>query len=112
MNQSEKLARTWIDCWNRGVPDELPLIDDFQHESPFGKVRGRDNYLTWVKPLAAKNVTELRVIRTVSSGDACAIWFEMRTAQGWVPVCDWVTTKDGMITSIHSFYDASGLTQE
>lgn len=108
-SDAEHLARTWINLWNAGEPEKLPLADDFVHTSPFGRVSGRETYLEWVRPLAAKNVTSLHIERTLSEGNECAIWFVMETPAGKVDVCDWVETRDGQITAIHSFYDASDL---
>lgn len=106
-NSAETLARMWIDRWNEGAPDLIPLAENFKHTSPFGCVEGRQKYLDWVKPLAAKNVTELKILRTLSSSNAAAIHFEMHTPKGLVHVCDWVVVKEGKITEIHSFYDAT-----
>lgn len=104
-----ELARTWIECWNAGTPDDIPLAADFVHTSPFGRVSGRETYLEWVKPLAAQNVTDLRILRVLSDGDEAAIHFEMSTPSGPVQVCDWVRAHNGEIQEIHSFYDATGL---
>lgn len=103
------LATIWIERWNEGAPDSIPLAEDFAHTSPFGRVEGREKYLEWVKPLAAKNVTELRILRTLSSGNEAVIHFEMETPNGPVQVCDWVVVADGEIKEIHSFYDATEL---
>ncbi len=104
-----KLARIWIEKWNEGNPDSIPLHDDFTHSSPFGVVSGREKYLAWVKPLAADNVTDLRINRIIGDNDQAAIYFEMNTPGAWVPVVDWLDIKDGKILKIQSFYDASGL---
>ena len=53
-NESERLARAWIDGWNAGKPEDIPLAGDFTHASPFGVIRGRDEYLAKVKPMTAK----------------------------------------------------------
>ena len=106
---AEDLARVWIERWNEGAPDLIPLAEDFTHTSPFGRVQGRQTYLDWVKPLAAQNVTELRIVRTLAHGNAAAIHFEMQTPKGLVQVCDWVVVEDGRIKEIHSFYDATDL---
>lgn len=108
-HEAESLARAWIDGWNAGKPDDIPLAANFVHTSPFGTVSGREKYLDWVRPLAAKNVTSLKVVRTLAEGDECAIWFEMGTPGGMVRVCDWVQTRDGEIATVTSFYDASNL---
>jgi len=104
-----RLARSWIEHWNAGTPDEIPLADDFVHESPFGRVEGRARYLEWVKPLAAKNVQDLRGRQVLSNGTEAAIRFEMHSRGGIIEVCDWVTVKDETITAIRSFYDPTGL---
>lgn len=109
LSEAEALARAWIDGWNAGKPDDIPLANDFSHTSPFGTVSGRDDYLAWVKPLAAQNVTSLNIVKTMAEGKACAVWFEMGTPNGVVNVCDWVETQDGQIVAITSFYDASNL---
>ena len=109
LSKAEQLARTWIDLWNKGEPDALPLAPGFTHTSPFGRVEGREKYLAWVKPLAAQNVTSLKILRTMADGPQAAIHFEMETPQGLVQVCDWVTVSGDQITEIHSFYDATGL---
>lgn len=106
---AEALARLWIERWNEGAPELIPLAEDFKHTSPFGCVEGRQRYLDWVKPLAAKNVTALRILRTLPGSTSAAIHFEMQTPKGPVQVCDWVVVRGGAITEIHSFYDASGL---
>ena len=101
------LARLWIEAWNEGAPDRIPLAESFVHTSPFGRVAGRETYLEWVKPLAAQNVTTLTIRRVLASGDSAAIHFEMTTPKGPVEVCDWVVVSDGEIQEIHSFYDAT-----
>jgi SnoaL-like domain len=108
-NEAERLARAWIDGWNAGLPDDIPLAKNFVHTSPFGTVTGREKYLEWVRPMAAKNVTSLKIIRTLAGDGESAIWFEMMTPNGLVQVCDWVQTHNGEIIAITSFYDATNL---
>lgn len=108
-NEAERLARAWIEGWIRSTPDQIPLADEFVHSSPFGVVAGREKYLEWVKPLAAKNVASLKILKTVGNQFEAAIWFEMTTPQGTVPCCDWVEVEDGEIIAVNSFYDASDL---
>jgi hypothetical protein len=106
-NEAERLARAWIDGWNAGKPDKIPLAHNFAHTSPFGVVSGREKYLAWVKPLAARNVTSLKIVKTLGNNSESAIWFEMMTPGGLVQVCDWVETDNGEIVAVTSFYDPS-----
>jgi hypothetical protein len=39
---AEYQANYWIECWNNGTPDLIPLAEDFSHTNPFGHVEGRD----------------------------------------------------------------------
>jgi len=111
-NEAERLARVWIDYWNAGKPRALPLADSFVHVSPFGRLEGREHYLDTVIPMSERNVTELVVNRLMSSGNQAAIWFDMQTPTGRIPVCDWIIVENGKIAEIHSFYDASTLRYE
>ncbi len=108
-NDAERLARAWIEGWIEGKPDDIPLAPEFTHSSPFGIVKGREKYLEWVKPLSAKNVASLKIVKTLGGEDEAAIWFEMTTPKGLVLCCDWLHTSNGKIVSIQSFYDATDL---
>ena len=108
-SSAETLARTWIERWSEGAPDLIPLAEGFTHTSPYGRVSGREKYLEWVKPMAARNVTKLTIRRTLAQGNQAAIHFEMQTPTGPIEVCDWVVVDDGQIAEIHSFYDATDL---
>lgn len=101
------LAREWIEHWNAGSPDEIPLAETFYHTSPFGRVGPRDAYMEWVKPMAEKNVADLRIKRIIEDDNQATIHFDMHTPAGVIPVVDWVVVDGGEITEIHSFYDAT-----
>ena len=105
------LARGWIEAWVRMDMVWLRhrLHPDFVHESPFGRLEGRDLYLETVEPLARKSVRELRIIDVLADGERAAIRFVNRTAEGEVPSCDWLRVRDGLILDIRSFYDASAV---
>ena len=108
-SHAEELALAWIDLWNKGEPDQIPLTEDFVHTSPYGRVEGRKTYLEWVKPLARQNVTSLNVLRTIGGSDQAVVHFEMHTPAGTIQVCDWITVEGDQIAEIHSFYDATEL---
>jgi hypothetical protein len=108
MDGAERLARVWIEGWNAGKPYDIPLAADFSHSSPFGKIEGREKYLEWMKPMIGKG-PELRIVKTLGTGDEAVIRYEMRTPAGTVACCDWVEIRDGEIAAITSFYDATSL---
>lgn len=108
-NISERLARAWIDGWNAGKPEDIPLASDFTHASPFGVIKGRDEYLAKVKPMAAKNVASLEIVRVLSGDGESAIWYEVTTPNGVLQACDWLQTDNKKILAIMSFHDATEL---
>jgi hypothetical protein len=59
--------------------------------------------------MAAKNVTDLRILKTFGGDRESAIRFEMMTPNGPVQVCDWVEIENGEILAITSFYDPTNL---
>ena len=107
--KAERLALTWIELWNKDQPEAIPLAATFAHTSPFGRIEGRENYLETVKPMAKRNVTSLRVLKTLARSDEAVIHFEMQTRKGTIHVCDWITVEGDQISEIHSFYDATAL---
>ena len=106
---STELAAGWIEAWNRMDIDWLRerLAPDFVHVSPFGRLEGRDAYLSTVEPLARKSVQKLKVIDVIGSGEQAAVRFENHTPNGVVESCDWLRVENGVINEIRSFYDAS-----
>ncbi len=108
-NEAEQLARAWIDGWNAGKPDDIPLAPDFTHSSPFGVVTGRETYLEWVKPLAAANVTSLEIVKVMGRDGDAVIWYKMTTSGRVLACCDWVQSAKGLILAVTSFYDATDL---
>ena len=103
-NQAQELARAWIEGWSAGKPDDIPLASNFTHTSPFGVISGRERYLAWVKPLAAKNVSTLEILKTLGGENEAVINFVMSTPSGPVHVCDWVKTNNGEIVAVTSYY--------
>ncbi|MFQ5527918.1 MAG: nuclear transport factor 2 family protein [Thermoanaerobaculia bacterium] len=109
MDQAKKLAREWIEVWDRGDPSTLPLADGFVHVSPFGRIEGREKYLEVVRPMAEANVASLHIQDVIGEGDRACITFSMDTPNGPVACCDWVVVADGEIASVDSYYDSRNL---
>jgi hypothetical protein len=86
-----------------------PACRELHACEPYGRIEGRQTYLDWVRPLAARNVTQLRILRTLSDANQAAIHFEMQTPNRAIQVCDWIVVENGQIREIHSFYDATEL---
>jgi len=108
-NEAERLARAWIGGWNAGKPDEIPLARDFTHASPFSVVSGREKYLAWVKPLAARNVVSLNIVKTLGGDSESVIWFDDDDAGRTGADVRLGGNGRDEIVAVTSFYDASHL---
>ena len=106
---AESLARLWIEKWNEGRPEEIPLAEGFRHASPYGVIEGRQVYMDAVKPMAEASVTSLEIRRTVGGEADAAVWYRMTTGGVDVECCDWIQAEGGEITAITAFYDATEL---
>ena len=108
-DKARHLAHLWIDAWNRGEPESIPLAETFVHTSPFGRIEGRANYLEKTKPVAQRNVTALTVLETIATSEAAAILYDVQTPTGTLQACDWVFIEGETIVEIRSFYDPTDL---
>ena len=104
-----RLAHLWIEAWNRGEPESIPLAETFVHTSPFGRLEGRENYLEKTKPIAKRNVTSLTVLKTIATSEEAVILYEVQTPTGTLQACDWIFVEGENIAEIRSFYDPTDL---
>jgi hypothetical protein len=103
------LARLWIESWSIGDPSPIPLAKDFAHTSPFGRIEGRDAYLSFMEPMIGEGAPPLQVVRVLSHGYEAVIHYRIELPGGLLDACDWVKVARGQITEIHAFYDATRL---
>ena len=77
-----ELATLWLDAWNRGEPDRLPLADDFVHTRPFGRFEGAAEYLRVVEPMSRRSVESITILDVVEGPGRAAIRYEVATPAG------------------------------
>ena len=111
MATSTEMADGWIEAWRRMDMGWLRqhLAADFTHESPFGKLEGRDDYLAAVEPMARKSVAELTRLETVGAGERAVVRYENKTPNGVIEGCDWIVIEGEQIKTIRSYYDPTKL---
>lgn len=108
MNEREvdRMTRQWILVWNDGDPATLPLAEDFQHTSPYGRLEGRAHYLEVVVPMARENVAKLTIEDVLVSGNQSVVRYRVANPSGeTMPACDWLTFKDGKLARVWSYYE-------
>lgn len=104
----DPVVSKWFSCWQTGNLDELPVIENFTHTSPFGTIKTKAKYLQ----IVAKNKAEfldnkLTVTRQIKQGNQVCVQFEqINTTTGLeMTVCEWYTLDGDNIKEIRSFYN-------
>ncbi|WP_298761175.1 nuclear transport factor 2 family protein [uncultured Psychroserpens sp.] len=108
MKTIHPIVKKWFDCWNNGVIEDLPIADDFSHTSPFGTITPKSEYMDIV--LKNKNDflgNTLTIIKQIQEVENVCVQFEQKNKNTGLEmtVCEWYNIKDGLIKSIHSFYN-------
>ncbi len=102
------VVRQWFSCWETGNLNDLPILDDFSHSSPFGTIETKARYLEIVR----KNISDflgnkLTVVDQIKEGDKVCVQFEQKNANTGLEmrVCEWYTLEGDRIKEIRSFYN-------
>ena len=102
----ERLTREWILVWTEGDPRTLPLAQDFEHISPYGRIQGRDHYLDLVIPAAKENVGRLTIRDVIASADQGVVRYVMESPSGeTMEACDWLWFRAGKLIRVHAYYE-------
>ena len=102
------IIQQWLDCWQTGQIDQLPIGDDFQHTSPFGTIKGKRRYLEVVNNNLDDFLNNtLTVVAHIAQGDQVCVQFEQTNAKTGLKmtVCEWYQLAGNQIRSIRSFYN-------
>ena len=108
MNNLHPVVKQWIECWNSGNVDDLPIADDFCHTSPFGTIESKARYMEIVNKNRQDFLgNQLTVTAQIQEGDQVCIQFEQKNANTGLEmtVCEWYWIEGDKITAIRSFYN-------
>lgn len=102
------VVQKWLQCWEQGDIDNLPITDDFSHSSPFGLIKPKSRYLEIVNKNKADFLgNSLKVIDHIEEGDKACIQFEQKNKNTGLEmtVCEWYELEGDKIKAIQSFYN-------
>ena len=102
------IVKKWFDCWESGNLDELPIVEDFSHTSPFGTIHTKNRYMEIVN----KNKKDflgntLTVTKQIQEGNQVCVQFEQKNSNTGLEmtVCEWYVLEGDFIKTIRSFYN-------
>lgn len=108
MKNIDPVVKKWFSCWESGNIDELPIVDNFKHTSPFGVIETKKRYLE----IVGKNTKDflgnkLTVTKQIKEGDNVCVQFEQKNENTGLEmtVCEWYELEGNLIKEIRSFYN-------
>ncbi|NNE25297.1 MAG: nuclear transport factor 2 family protein [Saprospiraceae bacterium] len=106
MHSSVKL---WFDCWREGHYKAIPVTDDFVHESPYGIISGKSNYLNIVESNKDKFLGQSFVMRDyIGDNEKACVRYQVHSVGFEMEVTEWYYFKDGLIKRIIAYYNIEG----
>lgn len=108
MKNIHPIVQKWINCWETGKIEDLPITEDFSHTSPFGTIAPKSKYMDIVR----KNQKDflgntLTVIRQIYEDNNVCIQFKQHNENTGLDmmVCEWYIIEGDLIKEIQAFYN-------
>jgi len=98
---NRRLVDAWFGAFRDKDISKLELADGFVHRSPFGEIRGRQDYLDLVRENAEAFFSpKIEILDVIEGGDRLAV----RYLVDGNPACDCIYVRNGQISEIYSYY--------
>lgn len=99
------MNRTLVDDWFAAFREQdiskLKLAEEFVHTSPYGEIRGGQEYLDLVRENSeAFFAPQIRILDVIEGGDRFAVRYLVNEN----PACDCIYVRNGRISKIYSYY--------
>ena len=103
------LVQRWFNAWEKGNLDQLPISSDFEHISPYGKIRGRGAYLALVEANREKFLGHrFEIHDQLFAEDKACTRYTTRRGDFTLEVTEWHFMKGQEINRIISYYNIEG----
>lgn len=105
----EHLVKSWFEKWKSGDYLNLPISDDFIHESPYGIILGKSNYLNLVEDNLDKFLGHRFEIHDAiyKRYNACVRYTAVKD-NFKLNVSEWYYSEDVLIDKIIAYYNIEG----
>lgn len=96
----------WFAKWENGDVHNLPISENFRHTSPYGRIKGKKEYLDLVEANKDKFLGHRFKIReTISDKGKACIRYTAIQGDFRLEVSEWHYFKDGLIEEIVAYYN-------
>lgn len=99
------LIKTWFQLWQTGSFKDLPISDNFRHQSPFGTITGKQAYLALVESNKDKFLGYQFIIHDmVTAGDKVCVRYTAIQNEFRLDVSEWHYINGDLIEKVIAYY--------
>jgi len=111
---TEVLIKIWFDKWNNGDFINLPITENFEHVSPFGKVQGKEAYLKLVTENKDKFLGySFKIHDSIFKPEsACVRYTANQGLDFTLDVSEWYYIKNNLIEKVVAYYHIGEIRKE
>lgn len=108
------LVMQWFTQWEKGNFLELPISENFIHESPFGVIKGKKTYLELVAKEKDKFLGyTFQIHDGVYAADKGCVRYTAKQGKNFsLDVSEWYYIKDNLIEKIVAYYHIGDIKEE
>lgn len=100
-----ELVRAYLEAIVRKDFESLPLAEYVRHSSPFGTIENKKDFVEACKLIVAQTKA-IEIKREITDGDTVCMHYEAVASGKRMPMTEWFTIKNGLITDIKVYFDA------
>lgn len=101
-----ELVRNYLDSIVRKDFTQLNLSENFRHSSPFGIQEGRENFIEACK-LVVAGTQAIEIKKMIEEKDSVCVEYDVISPNGRMAISEWYSIRNGLITEIRAYFDAS-----
>lgn len=110
---TETLVRKWFQLWEKGLFEDLPISEDFQHHSPFGVITGKESYLNLVRNNKDKFLGySFDILDLICAENHACVRYKSKQGDFELEVSEWHYIDNGLIHEIFAYYHIGEIRQE
>ncbi len=101
----KSLVRRWFEIWEKGDYENLPISDNFQHSSPFGIIKGKNEYAELVAANREKFLGyQFKIQDELYSKNSACVRYIAQQGDFSLDVSEWYYFKNNLIEEVHAYY--------
>lgn len=111
---SKKIVQEWFEKWHEGDFAHLPISENFKHTSPFGTIKGKENYMDLIQKNKDKFLGYTFEIHDgmYREDSACVRYTALQGPGFSLDVSEWYYFKNNLIEKIVAYYHIGEIHEE